>query len=169
MWYTSPLNKMKMLQTVQHFFCTMYCFLQFCQLLGHCDFKKATIGGLRNLIFCMQVGLGPIMFIFCKSRSKVKGHGQKSGKMCLFEPFLTTGGQHGSHREWLGSAQVLLAAYQFFFWHNAKSHRTSHPLWQVPAVSNLPITANMQKISMSEAWSVARCELWEIHSYFLQF
>ncbi len=73
----------------------------------------ATVGP-RTLIFGMDIGLDGRLLIFFKSRSKVKGHGQKSGKMCLFESFLATEGQLGSGWDRVGSCWVPLAACQIF-------------------------------------------------------
>ena len=65
------------------------------------------------MIFGMEVGFGPSLLIFGKSRSKVKGQGHESEEICLFKLFLATEGQHGSDRDQVGSGRVLFI--YFFF------------------------------------------------------
>ena len=67
-----------------------------------------------TLNFGMDIVNDTKLLIFYISRSKVKGQGQKSEKICLFKPLLTTGGQPVSDRDWVGSGRVPLAACQHF-------------------------------------------------------
>ncbi len=80
-----------------------------CVFLSFTASPAPTVGPM-TLIFCMSTGSGSKRPIFCESRSKVKGQGPKSGKMCLFEPFFSKVSQHWSGRD----GWVLLATCQFF-------------------------------------------------------
>ncbi len=79
-----------------------------------------TVGPIA-LIFCMSVGFGRERPIFGKSRSKVKGQGLKSEKMCLFEPFFATGGQLGSGWDSIignklsDNCRIIIISYRGFF------------------------------------------------------
>ncbi len=54
--------------------------------------------GARSFIFGTMIGLQGKLLIFYKSRSKVKGQGQKSGKIVFFQQFLATGSVFASGR-----------------------------------------------------------------------
>ena len=90
--------------------------------------------------FGTDIGLDGNLCLFYISGSKVKGQGHKSGKICYFEPFLATGGRHGSDRDWVGSGGVLLAACQLFLALFQKpQNNTGCLMGWFPNVGRLPV------------------------------
>ena len=74
--------------------------------------SPAAANGPNDMIFGKWVDIDDRMPIFGKSRSKVKGQGQKSTKNLFLQRLLVTGARFWSIQDRRGSGEVPLAACQ---------------------------------------------------------
>ncbi len=102
--------------------------------------SPAASDGPMGMIFGVWVCLGSRMLIFDKSGSKVKGHGQKSKKNCLFGPIFGTEVKYGYEQDQGGSGGVPLASCQLLLATCQKFKSDgSPPLDGFPSIGKLPV------------------------------
>ncbi len=118
-----------------------------------------------GMIFGMWVCLGGRMLIFEKSRSKVKGQGRKSTKICLFWAIF-------GHRSWVcvrsgpgrvrwgtfGSVPTKFGIVPNIIGHQGASSRKVSQCWQVANVAGM--VPKMLKVPEPKYCAIARCKVY---------